>query len=145
MLADSTLPSCIADLIRQQPESTLVDMVVDTTYRDGELVPFLGVYAYALNEGASLSEAARLAYDNEDDGFFYEQLELLDECEADIAAFYPQWPYAIEAGDTALLHALSEYIRQHPASGSRKTYLFHHVNAQPFVNVLTTKPFARSG
>ncbi|MCF7221435.1 hypothetical protein [Marilutibacter chinensis] len=140
------LLSNFARFIERNPEATIIDVVVDTSYLEGVLTPVLEVGAYSLRDGVSLSEAARMAYENGDDGFLYDELELLaDAADIGIADFYPRWPNEIEAGDEALLTALREKVPP-PAAGSvRKTYLFHHVDAQPYINLLTGKPFASHG
>ncbi|MBB1087096.1 hypothetical protein H4F99_01185 [Lysobacter sp. SG-8] len=132
--------------LSQSPEPGVVDIVVDSTERDGAAVPVLVIGLYRPADGTSIAEAARMAYDNGDDGFFYDELELTDDCEdVEVAEFYPRWPHERDKGDAALMHALCEAIPR-PADGNvRRTYLFHHVDDQPYLNVLTGKPFALRG
>lgn len=138
--------SVFARFIERHPEAAIIDMVVDTSYVDGVPTPVLEVGAYSLRDGVSLSEAARMAYENGDDGFLYDELELLaDAADIAVAGFYPRWPNAVEDGDGALLAALREQVPPPAAGAVRKTYLFHHVDAQPYINLLTGKPFASHG
>ncbi len=132
--------------LSKHPGAGVIDAVVDTTRENGVVVPVLGIGLYRAGNGASLAEAARMAYDNEDDGFFYDELDLVDDCDDMlVATFYPRWPHDREAGDQALMHALCELVPK-PAEGApRKTYLFHHVDSQPYFNLLTGKPFATHG
>jgi hypothetical protein len=136
--------SNFARFVSQFPDAAVIDAVIDTTSRDGVIVPILGIWAYAIRDGVSLGEVARLAYDNNDDGFFYDELDLLDEYEDDveIAGFYPRWPHEVEVGDGALVQALCERVPKPVPGAARKTYLFHHVDRQPYINILTRKPFA---
>lgn len=144
--APDTLLSGLLRFIERHPEARIIDLVVDTSYLDGVLMPVLEVGAYGLRDGVSLSEAARMAYENGDDGFLYDELELLaDAADIGIAQFYPRWPNAIEAGDEALLAALREQVPAHADGSPRKTYLFHHVDTQPYINLLTGRPFATHG
>lgn len=138
--------SILARFIERHPEAGIIDMVVDTTYLDGVLVPVLETGAYSLRDGVSLSEAARMAYENGDDGFLYDELELVaDAADIAVADYYPRWPNAIEAGDEALLAALRGQVPAPAAGTTRRTYLFHHVDVQPYINLLTGKPFATHG
>ncbi|KAB8198374.1 hypothetical protein [Marilutibacter maris] len=144
--APDTPLSNLLRFIERHPDARIIDLVVDTSYLDGVLMPVLEVGAYGLRDGVSLSEAARMAYENGDDGFLYDELELLaDAADIGIAHFYPRWPNATEAGDEALLAALREQVPAHVDGVPRKTYLFHHVDTQPYINLLTGKPFATHG
>jgi hypothetical protein len=132
-----------ARFLGRHPDAGVIDVVVDTSYIDGVLVPVLEVGAYNLHDGVSLGEAARMAYENEDDGFLYDELDLVDDADdIVITGFYPRWPNSTEAGDEALLAALRELVPAHADGAVRRTYLFHHVDAQPYINLLTGRPFA---
>ncbi|QDH71145.1 hypothetical protein [Marilutibacter alkalisoli] len=135
-----------ARFLQRHPEAGVIDIVVDTTDHNGARVPVVATGAYRLGDGVSLAESARMAYENEDDGFLYDELELLDDADDIIVVgFYPRWPNSTAEGDAALMTALRGLVPAHTDGAVRRTYLFHHVDRQPYINLLTGKPFAVRG
>ncbi|MBK9217647.1 MAG: hypothetical protein IPL70_03955 [Uliginosibacterium sp.] len=128
----------IEDFLRRHRHADIIEAVVDTTWANDAVVPFLNLWAWKVSDKARLDDAQRTVCETGDPGFWY---DLLDEAgsltfEVEVAAHYPDWPAGIAAGDATILARLSALARPHlqQTSGQLRV-VFHHVDAWPLIEI----------
>ena len=128
----------IEDFLRRHRHADIIEAVVDTTWANDAIVPFLNLWAWKVSDAGRLDDAMRMVAETGDLGFWY---DLLDEVgslafDVEVAAHYPDWPTGIEAGDASILAQLSALARPplQKASG-RLRVVFHHVDAWPLIEI----------
>lgn len=128
----------IEDFLRRHRHADIIEAVVDTTWANDAVVPFLNLWAWKVTDKARLDDAARKVSETGDPGFWY---DLLNEAgnltfEVGVGAHYPDWPAGIAAGDASVLAQLSALARPYlQQTSGRLQVVFHHVDAWPLIEI----------
>lgn len=135
-MVNSALPAqseaAVARFLRENVQADLIEVVIDTTPKGEDMVPFVNLWAWSVSASCDLSKSAVQVEATGDLGFLYDFLdEQASSCfEVEASCFYPEWPDGLKEGDEQLLAML----RRACASDAGPTVVFHHVDTWPLVD-----------
>lgn len=126
------LESAVRQFLATYAHADLLEAVIDTSVQG----PCLNLWAWRLLGDARLEDAMRASTDTGDWGCLFDVVDEIDSStfQLRLAAFYPDWPGAIDRGDADVIGILQAAATGLPAS---TMLIFHHVDAWPAVTIPT--------